>query len=1157
MEFGALLLRWSAFTRTSQWCRVLAPIYQGKGAPVDVDPFRARGRQPDILPDQAFGRLTPLVPGAGLDSAQLSSRGRQVAEVLRLLSPLASATLAGDAAAAGTLESLLSNPPGRGPGLSPDTGLAALLSMLGVGFEPHPECEEAFSGQMEVLAAAFRLDRAAGHDRPQYVEAAAALMASGRWELQHLARTGRLRADVRRPGGRRAGGLRSLRERGAPPGPDEHFPAWPESGPPPDDGPPPWPGPEPPGPGPGPEPPEPPGPGSGVGDLCAGAADLCTALYVQWARAMSGNPYAGIIRAVAPGCVRDTQLPVDVAVTPVAGRTFPDQTDAVIVFAGRPVADADVIAWSARQIQVRVGQGATTGGFSIWPKVWGRPRGDRAAEALASVCGLAFPGANHMPLEDPDVTLHIIYPPQAAVRVDGRSDDAVSVAGCSFLGVEWDIAFPQQPLGWRLPDCIGIVVAIDGPGGEHHASAEQVGHVELDPNSSSGPITVAIDVDVDGVQVLNFDRQVTLTRTYPIAASVIGQGLNRLLIGRSGTLTIEVPCNVSANGLALQVQSAPTDVIAHPQSVTIPGHSDTVAVAVSASAGTGPQNVTIHVSDPQGGHDPVDVVVAVERPTTALALSGGGAKGSFQVGAFAYIARRWERLNVGAVCGISVGAINALAVAEDRGELSARKMQDIWLQLRAATDMYSEQPWLATAKRMIADALSSVPEGRLPISAEGVRAANFAHLIYPPSPDDHVCGLAPEVAITGGADWGFVGEALAWLWDNLFDPIQSYDEVIATYVAGRVMEDLVEAFEDVGNALEGNPTEALFNLEPVRDRLNRVIDQPRLAEARLQVRLGAVDIETGELVWVDEHGDLILGRDVTGPALATPPGPLKDKLIDGALASSAIPGLFRAIELGEADGPIHLCVDGGVRDVLPSRAALALGADTVLAVATGPTGMERTRVTNPLDLAFRAAVDIQGNEIGFNDRGDWRVYGPHVHHILIEPTFLVHTTAEIDPGLVRINIAYGYLRAFDELTIVEQQLGAADASALRGSTDSIIRTRRDIWRRENELFCRTLLDIEDLGLLELIRDLKRALVVRLGYRVDRWGNESVPRRFGTPNRSWTEPLEAWWERWEQHLDHITPREATPWDLHSTPAGREPPPRLPNIPSTLQARLQQP
>ena len=657
-----------------------------------------------------------------------------------------------------------------------------------------------------------------------------------------------------------------------------------------------------------------------------------------------------------------------------------------------------------------------------------------------------------------------------------------------------------------------------------------------------------------------------LERTRPIRIS----GQQRLLIGRSSTLTITVPCNVP-EAIPLDITTNPAGRVFHPTRVMVPGHFTSVTLDIAAGVNAPEGDVTLRVSDPSGEHDDGEIIITVRRPVTALALSGGGAKGSFEVGAFAYLAQRWAELNVKAVCGVSVGAINALAVAENTGLPAALKMQDIWLQLRKKEDMYGEQWWAAIAKARIANALPGSP-------AE-LYAMNLADLIFPPDPDDGLCGKGRRVVITGGWEgWDDVWDVVKWALPvvAIADELGLFgwvEERVITYVAGEILLDVMEIGKGVISFLDNQPTQSLFHLKPVRTRLEEALDARLLEEVldpkqpaapQLALRLGAIDVESGELVWITGRGDVVIGRNAAGPVRQTParlPGrrpTLKDKLIDGALASAAMPGIFPAVEIEEANGTRHLCIDGGLRDVLPARAALDLGADTVIAIATGPGGMERVEVTNPLEVVARSLMEIEGNEIGYGDRTDYLTYGPDVRQILIEPSFPVHATTQIDPGLLRINIAYGYMRAFDELYIAERGLASDPADHLRESTDSIIRLRREIWRLENRSFCFIFADLERRK-VEDIRVKKRYLVALLDMRVTNWGIASLPRRLGTQGQPWSETLEDWWLEWEQHQDHIRPREPTPWDRHQfrTYEGapfREPPPTRPVVPPTLQAAL---
>ena len=83
--------------------------------------------------------------------------------------------------------------------------------------------------------------------------------------------------------------------------------------------------------------------------------------------------------------------------------------------------------------------------------------------------------------------------------------------------------------------------------------------------------------------------------------------------------------------------------------------------------------------------------------TTALVLSGGGARAAYQVGvlkALAQILPRSSHNPFPIICGTSAGAINALAIAGRPGpfRLRARKLEAIWRNMHAE-DIYRTDPW--------------------------------------------------------------------------------------------------------------------------------------------------------------------------------------------------------------------------------------------------------------------------------------------------------------------------------------------------------------------------------------------------------------------------------------------------------------------------------
>jgi len=82
-----------------------------------------------------------------------------------------------------------------------------------------------------------------------------------------------------------------------------------------------------------------------------------------------------------------------------------------------------------------------------------------------------------------------------------------------------------------------------------------------------------------------------------------------------------------------------------------------------------------------------------ERVAT-LVLSGGGAKGAFQVGAERVLREefgfRWER-----IFGVSVGALNAALLAQQE----YARLMDLWLNIREE-DIYRKFPWPLVAIRL-------------------------------------------------------------------------------------------------------------------------------------------------------------------------------------------------------------------------------------------------------------------------------------------------------------------------------------------------------------------------------------------------------------------------------------------------------------------------
>ena len=285
-----------------------------------------------------------------------------------------------------------------------------------------------------------------------------------------------------------------------------------------------------------------------------------------------------------------------------------------------------------------------------------------------------------------------------------------------------------------------------------------------------------------------------------------------------------------------------------------------------------------------------------------------------------------------------------------------------------------------------------------------------------------------------------------------------------------------------------------------------------------------------------------------------------------------------------------MMVDGGVRHVLPTQAAIDLGARLLVCVATGVPDVSHKDVgskANLIDIALRS-IDIMGSEVAFNNRhvpvgtcqGD-------IEMVLIQPSGELHSGFDVNSALIRINLAYGWMRAFDEFLKREDVARYQDAYQ---STEQIIQCRFNIWQREEDILIDmlwgprpsfTALDVRTgdpvrtcnftSSELNDLRALKRDLFQMVYDRFGRFGETSLPKGFGAQGNVRSETIFDWWEQWE-HVDARATPQGTlsqphlvlperPFDQHSLwdpNTGRrqlEPsPPQPPIVPADFDAAM---
>lgn len=340
---------------------------------------------------------------------------------------------------------------------------------------------------------------------------------------------------------------------------------------------------------------------------------------------------------------------------------------------------------------------------------------------------------------------------------------------------------------------------------------------------------------------------------------------------------------------------------------------------------------------------------------TAFVLSGGAAKGSFQVGALRYL---WTELGLrpSTVVGCSVGAINGVKVAE--GELGdggdpVAELEDVWLGLRRNEDMWRMQPWLE----------------ELEVSA-GLALDEITRTLEPDS-------LVPK----------FV----------LFPPMLLFDLAEALGYGARVVDALDRA----------SHASSLFNIEPVAEMLRKRLRPDKVANSKIHLLLAMVSLESGRLRYVNEQGRF----EGTGESV-----PLIDAVLASASIPVAFPPVPIAGE-SYVDGgvrdvlPVNAAIDAGEVDVW-AVVCSSIG------VPRAGSFTHPLAPANFIRIGDRAVTGILIDEVLANEvgpRGGWGVgrgYLP-VNVRVVVPSFEVHGSLQIDPWLIRINMGYGFLRTND------------------------------------------------------------------------------------------------------------------------------------------------
>jgi predicted acylesterase/phospholipase RssA len=544
---------------------------------------------------------------------------------------------------------------------------------------------------------------------------------------------------------------------------------------------------------------------------------------------------------------------------------------------------------------------------------------------------------------------------------------------------------------------------------------------------------------------------------------------------------------VTSNADSVEIKTVgPPELPRLPASLPTNGNYSFASVnAISSWTGT----YTLVATNPCGS---VQLAIDVDmRERNALVLAGGGSKGAFEVGAvrclYDVFGYRPDLL-----CGASVGALNAAKLAE--GASSLVGLENMWLAMNDSSDLYLPTGWVSNLVKNLDQLGIKYVAGIDLADLLGVRLANGSWL-----------SADAELAIG-------IGKNVLGLITGAGLVFTITDVILAAVRVGLLLGKVKTAIENVLQA------PSIFYFDPVRQKIDAQIDEKKILASGIELRIAVTNLDDGRTRYIDQRGRFV---DNDFPV----------NLRDALQASASFPIAYPPVAL-----PGGNYVDGGARDNAPVGAAYLAGASSVIAVLPSP---EHMAVHNYAGAAFPAiaarSFEAIFDETLQNDLAPLRGYNIPVK--IIAPQIETHSLLKVDPGLVKIDIDYGYMRAYDELqpndTLREQ---------LRTLSLQIVTKRLEAWLTEHwsegqmpdesraRLLSVGLRYYPDGDSLAAVRKLKLEIRAHCDDR----------QKLVKDARANPSGIEKSWQEWEKHKWSATI--VTPWEASYAHAG----PALPQV-----------
>lgn len=272
-----------------------------------------------------------------------------------------------------------------------------------------------------------------------------------------------------------------------------------------------------------------------------------------------------------------------------------------------------------------------------------------------------------------------------------------------------------------------------------------------------------------------------------------------------------------------------------------------------------------------------------------MVLSGGGARGAFQVGVWDVLRKhpRGVRAAPMIISGTSAGAINGALIAAG---LDPDAMLEFWLDLAHRPPVVANASLVQSLERNLRRLFLLEPFRGLGRRRRG--------------------------------------------WRILRSGLKKHPFYRASGLAAMLMEYILTArYDNVSAMLRRIGTAHLFSTEPFRERLIKAIGGETIKNPRCRLAINTVDVHTGKVIRFVNFPPMVHAEADEEIYHHTP-----EITVDMVRASSAIPLLFDTVEV---DG-MHLW-DGGLLVNTPIAPAVALGARKIIPVLiTSPRSESRS-----------------------------------------------------------------------------------------------------------------------------------------------------------------------------------------------------------------------